>query len=150
MTGVTGPARTPHPPVSTTVSPEPDTKDLDGKPDGETAHWYPQGISASVDGYGGTVGGNRKHHLSIDDRVVRRDPGAKGFKVIPRRWTVQRSFGRLMQRRRLTRDYDTQPHRTETVICLAIIDLMSRRLTADSNPNWRGTWTGTERKPADG
>ncbi|GHC39747.1 hypothetical protein [Streptomyces cinnamoneus] len=38
---------------------DPDTKDPHGKLDGETAQWYPQGISTSVDGYGGTVGGKK-------------------------------------------------------------------------------------------
>ncbi|MFH8789222.1 hypothetical protein [Streptomyces roseoverticillatus] len=38
---------------------DPDTKDPHGKLDGNTAQWYPQGISTSVDGYGGTVGGRK-------------------------------------------------------------------------------------------
>ncbi|WP_338930476.1 hypothetical protein WEB32_00975 [Streptomyces netropsis] len=38
---------------------DPDTKDPHGKLDGKTAQWYPQGISTSVDGYGGTVGGRK-------------------------------------------------------------------------------------------
>ncbi|WP_329322041.1 IS5 family transposase [Streptomyces sp. NBC_01262] len=77
--------------------------------------------------------------LGIDVHVVQRAPGTKGFKVLPRRWTVERSFGWLMHHRRLARDYETHPHRSEAMIHLAMIDLMSRRLTTESTPNWRGT-----------
>jgi transposase len=77
--------------------------------------------------------------LGIDVEVVRRDPGVKGFKVIPRRWVVERTFGWLMHLRRLARDYETHPHRSEAIIHVAMIDLISRRLTSESTPNWRDT-----------
>ena len=63
----------------------------------------------------------------------------KGFKLIPRRWVVERTFGRLMHRRRLARDYETHPHRSEAIIRLAVIDLISRPLTRESTPKWRNT-----------
>lgn len=69
--------------------------------------------------------------------VTRRDPGQKGFKVIRRRWVVERTFGRLMNHRRLSRDYETHPHRSEAMIRIAMIDLMSRRLPRHSTRNWR-------------
>ncbi|MEU9858447.1 IS5 family transposase [Streptomyces sp. NPDC047974] len=78
-------------------------------------------------------------HLGIDVEVTRRDPAQKGFKVIPRRWVVERTFGWLMQHRRLARDYETHPHRSEAMIKLAMIDLISRRLSRESTPNWRDT-----------
>ncbi|WP_329528501.1 transposase [Streptomyces sp. NBC_01462] len=65
--------------------------------------------------------------------------GRQGFKVIPRRWIVERTFGWLMHHRRLARDYETHPHRSEAIIHVAMIDLMSRRLTRESTPNWRDT-----------
>ncbi|MFJ1673300.1 transposase [Streptomyces bottropensis] len=34
--------------------------------------------------------------LGIDVHPVQREPGTKGFKVIPRRWTIERSIGWLM------------------------------------------------------
>ncbi|THA86834.1 IS5 family transposase [Streptomyces sp. A0592] len=77
--------------------------------------------------------------LGIDVEVVHRDPGQKGFKVIPRRWVVERTFGWLMHHRRLARDYETHPHRSEAMIRLAMIDLMSRRLTRESTPNWKNS-----------
>lgn len=38
---------------------------------------------------------------------------------------------------RLARDYETHPHRSEAMIRLAMIDLMSRRLIRESTPNWK-------------
>jgi len=73
--------------------------------------------------------------LGIDVEVVRRAPGVKGFKVIPRRRVAERTFGRLMHHRRLARDYETHPHRSEAIIHVALIDLISRRLTSESTPN---------------
>ncbi|MZE55275.1 transposase, partial [Streptomyces sp. SID5770] len=63
--------------------------------------------------------------LGIDVEVLRRDPAEKGFKAIPRRWVVERAFGWLMHHRRLARDYETHPHRSEAMIKLAMIDLIS-------------------------
>ncbi|MER7564284.1 hypothetical protein ABTZ93_15140 [Streptomyces sp. NPDC097941] len=37
---------------------------------------------------------------------VQRPSGARGFAIIPRRWTIARSIGWLMHRRRLARDYE--------------------------------------------
>jgi hypothetical protein len=47
--------------------------------------------------------------------------------------------GWLMHHRRLARDYETHPPRSEAIIHVAMIDLISRRLTRESTPNWRDT-----------
>ncbi|MCX5395664.1 IS5 family transposase [Streptomyces sp. NBC_00102] len=89
-------------------------------------------------------GGYRQHlvedaaTLGIDMHIVRRDPATRGFAVLPRRWTVERTLGWLMNHRRLARDYEAHPHRSEAMIHLAMINLMTRRLTAESTPTWRG------------
>lgn len=44
-----------------------------------------------------------------------------------------------MHHRRLTRDCTTHAHRSEATVHLAMIDLMTRRLTGETTPNWRGT-----------
>lgn len=44
-----------------------------------------------------------------------------------------------MHHRRLARDYERHPRRSEAMIHLAMIDLMARRLTDESTLNWRGT-----------
>ncbi|WP_242419642.1 transposase, partial [Frankia sp. CpI1-P] len=75
--------------------------------------------------------------LGIDIETVRRDPATKGFFPLPRRWIVERTFGWLMSYRRLARDYETRPTRSEAMIHLAMIDLMARRATGESTPTWR-------------
>ncbi|WP_030253155.1 IS5 family transposase [Streptomyces violens] len=75
--------------------------------------------------------------LGIDVQPVSRPPGSRGFTVIPRRWTIERSIGWLMHHRRLARDYESHPHRSEAMIQLAMIALMARRLTGETTPNWR-------------
>ncbi|MFJ3210496.1 IS5 family transposase [Streptomyces flaveolus] len=90
-------------------------------------------------------GGYRQHllehaaTLGIDMHIVRRDPTTSRFTVLPRRWAVERTLGWLMNHRRLARDYEAHPHRSEAMIHLAMINLMTRRLTAESTPSWRGT-----------
>lgn len=42
--------------------------------------------------------------LGIDVHVVQRAPGTKGFKVVPKRWTIELTFGWLLHRSRLARD----------------------------------------------
>ncbi len=94
-----------------------------------TKAWADTGYRTKVIDHGARLG--------IDVEVTRRDPAHRGFKVIPRRWVVERTFGWLMHHRRLARDYETHPHRSEAMIRLAMIDLMSRRLTRESTPNWK-------------
>lgn len=54
------------------------------------------------------------------------------FKVLPRRWVVERTFGWLNRYRRLSRDYERQAHTGETMVYLAMIRLMLARLAAKS------------------
>ncbi|WP_459649794.1 IS5 family transposase [Kitasatospora sp. Ki12] len=77
--------------------------------------------------------------LGIDVEIVRRDPAIRGFVVQPRRWVVERTFGWLMNHRRLARDYEALPARSEAMVHVAMIGLMTRRLTGESTPTWRGT-----------
>jgi putative transposase len=50
------------------------------------------------------------------------------FRVLPRRWVVQRTFGWLGRYRRLNRDYERQAQTGETMVYLAMIRLMMTRL----------------------
>ncbi|GAA2646652.1 hypothetical protein GCM10010425_65440 [Streptomyces spororaveus] len=77
--------------------------------------------------------------LGIALEVVRRTPGSRGFTVPPRRWVVERTLGRLMHHRRLARDYEALPTRSTAMIYIAVIALMTRRLTRESTRTWRGT-----------
>lgn len=52
----------------------------------------------------------------------------KGFKVHPRRWVVERTFGWLVSYRRLGKDYERHTETSEAMIYAAMIHLMLRRL----------------------
>ncbi|GGZ33932.1 IS5 family transposase [Streptomyces poonensis] len=93
--------------------------------------WVDAGYRTTAIDHGATLG--------IDVEPVSRPLGSRGFVVIPRRWTIERTFGWLMHHRRLTRDYERHPHRSVAMVHLAMIDLMARRLTGEAAPNWRGT-----------
>jgi putative transposase len=56
------------------------------------------------------------------------DKPAHAFRVLPRRWVVERTFAWLGQSRRLSRDYERLPATGETMIYGAMSRLMLRRL----------------------
>ncbi len=60
--------------------------------------------------------------------IVKRPRGTKSFQVLPWRWIVERTFGWLGRYRRLSKDYEYLPHTSETMIRVAMIHLMVRRL----------------------
>ena len=60
--------------------------------------------------------------------VVKRGDGASGFKVLPRRWVVERTFGWLMRHRRLVRDYEQTETSAQAWIYIAMIRIQLRRL----------------------
>jgi transposase len=60
--------------------------------------------------------------------VVLRPEQSKGFVLLKKRWVVERTFGWLMGCRRLVRDYELLPETSETLIYLAMIRIMVRRL----------------------
>ncbi|MFE6946646.1 IS5 family transposase [Streptomyces chartreusis] len=79
---------------------------------------------------------NHDARLSIDVEVVQR-PRTKGFEPLPKRWAIERTFGWLMQHRRLARDYEALPQRSRAMIHWAMANKMSRELTRESTPTWR-------------
>jgi putative transposase len=60
--------------------------------------------------------------------ITRRPPNAKGFVVIPRRWVVERTFGRLGRYRRWSKDFEHQLRSSEAMVYLASIHRMLRLL----------------------
>ena len=50
------------------------------------------------------------------------------FRVVPRRWVVERSFGWLLRYRRLVRDYERRSEHHEAMVYWATVLLMTRRL----------------------
>ncbi|MEV4098306.1 transposase [Streptosporangium saharense] len=68
--------------------------------------------------------------------VIRRDPTTRRFTALPQCWVVERTLGQLTFHRRLARDHEALPARSEAMIHIAMINLMSRRLTGESTPTW--------------
>ncbi len=62
--------------------------------------------------------------------IVRKPKGQKGFSVLPWRWRVERTFAWLCRHRQLKCDYERLPQTTESLIYVAMIRLMTRRLAA--------------------
>jgi transposase len=56
------------------------------------------------------------------------------FKVVPRRWVVERTFGWLMRYRRLCRDYERRTEHHEAMVYWATVMTMTRRLARIENP----------------
>jgi len=60
--------------------------------------------------------------------AICRAHGMRGYSVQPRRWVVERSFAWLLRNRRLAKGYARKVQTSETLIELAIMRLLLRRL----------------------
>jgi transposase len=61
-------------------------------------------------------------------QIVLRPEQTKGFVLLKKRWVVERTFGWFMGCRRLVRDYESLPETSQTLIYIAMIRIMVRRL----------------------
>ena len=62
--------------------------------------------------------------------IVNKVLGIGGFKVLPKRWIVERTFGWLVWIRRLVKDYEEKTEVSKAFIQLAMIRLMLRQLAS--------------------
>ena len=69
-----------------------------------------------------------KVHLGCVLDIVKRSADQIGFKVQPKRWIVERTFGWLNYYRRLSKDYEQLPRSSESMIYAASVQIMVRRL----------------------
>jgi transposase len=93
--------------------------------------WVDQGFRKQVADHGADLG--------IRVVTVPTPEGAgPGFHVVKRRWVVERSLGTLMFARRLVRDYEKQSSSSKAMIYTAQIAMLTRRLTGQTTPTWRG------------
>ena len=60
--------------------------------------------------------------------VVKRTDDLKGFKVLPRRWVVERTFAWIGRYRRHSKDYEYLTESSEAMIYISMIQVMLRRL----------------------
>ena len=71
---------------------------------------------------------NLRQRNRLKMEIVKRTDDVKGFKVLPRRWVVERTFGWLGRHRRFSKDYEYLPASSEALIYIAMISIMVRRL----------------------
>ena len=67
-------------------------------------------------------------HASWDLTIIRRPETAKGWVLLPIRWTVERTFAWLGRCRRLSKDREKSVRSSEAFVKLAMIQLMLNRL----------------------
>lgn len=84
-----------------------------------------------------------KEKLGLLVEIVKRSDDVKGFQVLPRRSVVERTFGWLVRNRRLARDYERLTDTSEAMITIAMIRLMTLRLTGQN-----ATWSNTVERAA--
>lgn len=66
------------------------------------------------------------YHWTLE--IVKRTDNLKGFKLLPHRWVVERTFSWFYKYRRLSKDYEYDTETSETMIYIAMIHIMVRRL----------------------
>lgn len=72
-----------------------------------------------------------QHQLGVTPEFVQR-LALSGFRLLPGRWVVERTFAWLGKCRRLSKDYEVLPRVSETFVQLAMIHLMLRRLVRNA------------------
>jgi putative transposase len=80
-------------------------------------------------GYAGKLIGWVQENCGWILEIVKRSDDVQGFKVLPHRWVVERTFGWLGRYRRLSKDYEGLPESSESMIYAAMTHLMIRRLS---------------------
>jgi putative transposase len=96
----------------------------------EAAHRvYPSIAKVWADGaYAGDLVRRTRDELNVDLEIVKKPPEAHTFRVLHRRWVVERTFGWLNRERRLSKDYERLPATTEAFVNITMVRLMTRRL----------------------
>jgi transposase len=79
-------------------------------------------------GYAGKLVTWAKTVLKLTVQIVKRPDDLHTFKVLPRRWVVERTLAWITRHRRTVRDYERLSAHHETYIYWAMIIIMTRRL----------------------
>jgi len=66
--------------------------------------------------------------------VKNREPGTRGFAVLPKRWVVERTFAWQGRYRRHSKDYERRTDSSEAMIRVSSLHLMLRRLAPPTKP----------------
>ena len=88
-------------------------------------------------GYAGKLVGFTAEEFGWDLEIVKRSDDVKGFKVLPHRWVVERTFGWLGRYRLFCREHEATIASSRTDIHLAMTHIMLRRLTRPPKPVYK-------------
>ena len=111
------------------------------RPDRDGAKWVLQKVAVTATrltliwaegGYAGKLIAWVKDIGGWRLEIVKRSDDVTGFKVVPKRWIVERTFAWLYGYRRLSKDYEYLVSSRENMIYIAMIQLMLRRLAMNS------------------
>ena len=80
-------------------------------------------------GYAGKLVTWARDKLRLTVEIVKRPDDLHTFKVLPRRWVVERTLAWITRSRRTIRDYERLPAHHETMVHWSMIIIMSRRLS---------------------
>ena len=78
--------------------------------------------------YKGRLVGWVRENLDALLEVVPRPSQHRGFQVLPRRWVVERTLGWFNRYRRLSKDYERLVESSESMVHIASIQTLLRRL----------------------
>lgn len=78
-------------------------------------------------GYQGKLLDWAKDTLGISMSIIKRTL-PKGFQVLPKRWVVERTLAWLGWNRRLSKDYELNPHSAECFLFLAAAMVLIKRI----------------------
>jgi transposase len=93
---------------------------------------FPSIQLAWADGaYAGKLVTWAKTRLRLTLQIVKRPDDLHTFKVLPRRWVVERTLAWITRCRRTVRDYERLPARHQTYVYWSMIMVMTRRLARD-------------------
>ena len=84
-------------------------------------------------GYAGRLVAWAALTLGLRVEIVRRRL-AHAFRVLPRRWLVERTFAWISRHRRTVRDYERLPDHHQAMVTWAMITVMTRRLARQHRP----------------
>jgi len=79
-------------------------------------------------GYKGSLIEWAKDNFDTVLEIIKRNDDVKGFKLLPKRWIVERTLGWIGRNRRLSKDYERFSTTEESWIYLGMISLMLNRL----------------------
>jgi putative transposase len=74
----------------------------------------------------GALIGWAKEMFGYDVEVIKRNE-LHSFKVLPKRWIVERNFARMGWSRRLSKDYELKPSSSENTIWISFTHTLPRR-----------------------